>query len=492
LSWLVLSLVPSSLMLGVTTYLSTTVAPVPLLWILPLALYLLSFILVFSGMTSWLHRYLVWALPVVLLVQATRMGSGTTGALILIPPHLVTFFVVAMVCHGELARRRPSTQYLTEYYLWISVGGVLGGLFNAVVAPLVLPGLVRHPPLSWLPTALAERLQLLFATVVEYPLMLVVAALLWPAPWSKAAWPVVRQLNRLAPFVLAVAVACLVPWQLPVGEHHEVICGERSFFGVLSVTKDKRGIAHTFLHGPVFHGAQFRHPQMRRVPMLYFSRSGPIGQVFEEFQGPKAKQRVAVVGLGIGSLACYAEPGQEFTFFEIDPAVERIARDDRYFTFLSDAEARGAKIRTELGDARLCLQPEADGSYGLLVLDAFSGDSPPTHLLTREAIQLYLRKLAPDGIIAFDISTSYLNLEPVLASLAQDAGLVALVQQDVHVSPKELAEGKMPSNWVIMARREEDLGKLAQDKTRWRPAEARPGSSVWTDSFSNILQVVRW
>jgi hypothetical protein len=420
------------------------------------------------------------------------MGSVNVGALVPFTMHLVTFFLVALVCHGELALRRPSARHLTEYYLWLSVGGVLGGLINAVVAPLLLPSLASYPPLSYLPAGLTDRLQRLCTTVLEYPLMLVLAALLWPLPWRKIAWPPLRWLSRLAPVALAAAVAALVPWQPPRDPNFYVVHRERGFFGVISVNSDTRATAHTFMHGPICHGGQFRDPELRRMPLFYFSRSGPIGQVFEEFQGPKSKQKVAIAGLGIGSLACYAEPEQEFTFFEIDPAVERIARDDRYFTFLSDAEARGAKIRTELGDARLSLQQEPDGRYGLLVLDVFSGDAIPTHLLTREALQLYLRKLADDGILAFNTTNTYVDLEPVVANLAQDAGLVARVQDDIRISTKEYLQGKAFSTWAIMARHEKDLGTLAGNRKKWRPPVAPPGSSVWTDNYSNILQIVHW
>jgi hypothetical protein len=479
-------------MLGVTTYLSTNVATVPLLWILPLALYLLSFILVFSGLTTPWHRYLVWAMPVLLLLQVARMSALTPRPLFLFPMHLLTFFVVALVCHGELARRRPPAGHLTEFYLWLSVGGVLGGLLNAVVAPLLLPGLASSPPLSYLPAQLSTRLQRLFATVIEYPLMLVLAALLWPAPRSTLAWPPLRWLSRLAPWALAAAVAALVPWQPPFNKNYYVLHRERSFFGILSVKSETRAILHTFTHGTILHGAQFRDSDQRRLPLVYYARTGPIGQIFAEFHGPKAKERVGLVGLGVGSLASYAESGQEFTFFEIDPAVERIARNPQYFTFLTDAEARGAKVRVELGDARLSLEQEGDGRYGLLVLDAFSGDAIPTHLLTREALQLYRRKLAADGVLAFHISNNYLDLEPVLANLAHDAGLVLRVQNDQNITAQDLAQKKESSTWAIMARQEKDFGKLAGDRMRWKPAVTPPASAVWTDSYSNILQVMRW
>jgi spermidine synthase len=213
--------------------------------------------------------------------------------------------------------------------------------------------------------------------------------------------------------------------------------------------------------------------------------------VFQAFRGPQTKDRVAVIGLGVGTLASYGESGQEFTFFEIDPAVERIARDPRYFTYLSDAEVRGVRVRTVLGDARLALQREPRAHYSLLVVDAFTGDSIPTHLLTGEAVRLYLESLTDDGLIAFHITNGYLDLGPVLGDAAQAAGLVGLIQNDAVLSTEEGRRGKVPSTWVVLARHLATLGPL-RAQGRWKPLTGRPSARAWTDNYSNVLGSLRW
>jgi spermidine synthase len=240
------------------------------------------------------------------------------------------------------------------------------------------------------------------------------------------------------------------------------------------------------VHGNTFHGRQsLAH---REEPLAYYHRTGPMGQVFAAFAGARPLPEVAVVGLGAGSLAAYAESGQRWTYYEIDPTVVRIARDPRYFTFLQDCRA---PLEDVLGDARLTLHQAQERRYDLLIIDAFSSDAIPLHLLTREALHLYLAKLKPDGILAFNISNRYLDLEPVLAALARDANLVCLTQQDLELSEAEKNEGKSPSQWVVMARRKQDLGKLAQDG-RWREAKGRRDLAVWTDDFSNLFRVFQW
>jgi hypothetical protein len=506
LRWTALAFVPSSLMLGVTTYLTTDIAAIPLFWVVPLALYLATFILAFSGALRGLVAELrVW-LPVLALwlLFVTLIGAGFQPWLG-IPLHLVTFFVAALLCHVELARRRPAARHLTEFYLWMSFGGVLGGIFNVLVAPFV------------------------FRSVTEYPLALALAFLLLPAGRGQESGPALwRRDVALAGAVglLAVALIWLVPtrqltpqWLGPAlvfgsplivsfftikrpsrfglclcaivlgaaafgGRRENLLHQERSFFGVLRVTRDPEGHVNQLFHGTTLHGQQSLDPARRDEPLTYYHRTGPIGQVFAAFSGPDAKPRVALVGLGTGSLASYGEPGQRLTFYEIDPAVVRIARDPRWFTFLRDSRAR---IDVVLGDARLRLAEAPAGAYGLLVVDAFSSDAIPVHLITREALRLYAAKLAPRGVMAFHISNRFVDLEPVLAELARDAGLTARIEYD----GADPAVGKQGSIWVLMARAEGDFGSLTQD-SRWRPLAERPGTAVWTDDFSNLVGVLQW
>jgi hypothetical protein len=243
-----------------------------------------------------------------------------------------------------------------------------------------------------------------------------------------------------------------------------------------------------FIHGATVHGVQSLEPGRRTEPMAYFTRSGPIGQVFEAFSGPRAKSHVGIVGLGVGTLAAYGERAQRWTFFEIDPAVERLARDARYFTYLADARP---DVRVVLGDARISLRAEPEGQFGLLVLDAFSGDSVPVHLVTREALHLYLAKVDEHGVLMFNVSNRYLDLRPVLDALAKDANLVALTEDDLTISDEALQHGKLASQWVVMARSAEDLGPIAGDP-RWRTISTHRPLSIWTDDFSNLFTVLKW
>ena len=502
--WLLLALVPSSLTLSVTTFLSTDIAAIPLLWVVPLSLYLATFAVVFARRPLVPHRLAVEALPVVvssLVLVLVARAHQPLG--LVVPIHLVAFFVVALVCHGELARDRPEPGHLTAFYCWLSAGGALGGAFTALVAPLV------------------------FRSVTEYPLVLVLATLLPSRP--AAAWEGPRQrtldlalplgLGALAAlltrglesspepspgatglllggcllvvlgfsrrplrFALGLAVL-LVVGALRPGPEGRVLLTERSFFGISRVTVDPTGRYRMLLHGTTLHGMQALDPERRGEPLAYFSRSGPLGELLRAIGGTARTRSVAVVGLGTGSLACYGRPGERWTFYEIDPVVARIAGDPDYFTFLRDCPP---ELRLVLGDARLTLARSPDHGHGLIVLDAYSSDAPPMHLLTLEAVRLYLRKLAPGGVLAFNASNRQLDLVPVLGALGDAAGLATRTRDDAAVTPAEREHGKVESRWVLMARRPADLAGLERDP-RWRPAIGRPGATPWTDDFSSLL-----
>lgn len=262
---------------------------------------------------------------------------------------------------------------------------------------------------------------------------------------------------------------------------------DRSFFGVSRVTTDADKKFHLLFHGSTVHGMQNLDTSRSREPLTYYARTGPIGDVFAALQGSNKLQRVAIVGLGAGSLASYGKPDQEFTFYEIDPTVERIARNVKYFTFLRDSPA---KVNVVIGDARLSLVHAPDAGYGLIILDAFSSDTVPVHLLTREAIRLYFSKLTDGGVLAFHISSRYLDLRPVLGDLAGDANAFCLLGNDSKVSPAEESAGKEGSLWVVMTRQEKDLSGLVKG-SRWTVLTARPEKSPWSDDFSNIVSVIR-
>jgi hypothetical protein len=540
LRWLALAFVPSSLLLGVTSYLSTDLAAVPLLWVVPLALYLLTFVLVFSRSMRLpypiLGRWLALAVLLCTIILLSQAEPQPVWVLIVI--HLAMFFLAALVCHGALAADRPDPRHLSEFYLWLALGGVLGGLFNALVAPLVFNSIAEYPLAMVLACALrpmppveetrkarsqrsgkgsdpSQIRHLGFGSRdFTLPLALGVLTLLliWAASAFIAEYGDRLQLDRNA-YRLAIAVMLGIPAVLcyllvmrPLrfalgvaailaagyfisGPQGRPLLRERNFFGTLKITRDADNKFNQLVHGNTLHGRQYLDPARRHEPLAYFYRTGPIGQVFTVFNAGRHTPRVAVVGLGIGSLAAYATPQQQWTFYEIDPAVDRIANDTHYFTFLEDCRAQ--KLDIVLGDARLRLRAAPAHEYGLLVIDAFSSDAIPIHLLTREALQLYFDRLADDGFLAFHTSNRYLDLKPVLADLARSLGFVCYVCDDRDLAEQEMKDGKDPSEWMVLARRAADLGSLPANG-HWRRLPGQSKSAIWTDDYSNILSVFKW
>jgi spermidine synthase len=275
--------------------------------------------------------------------------------------------------------------------------------------------------------------------------------------------------------------------QFSVSSLGGVLTTQRSFFGVYQVLRDPAGEYQTLLHGTTVHGQQSLDPNRQRQPLTYFTQGGPIGQVFTSLQAQHQPQRVAVLGLGVGTLAAYAQPGQDWTFYEIDPLVTQLALDQRYFTFLSQTPVQPKLVS---GDAREQIQMAAAGAYDLIVMDAFSSDAIPVHLVTQEALQLYLEKLSDSGLIVVNITNRHLDLSPVLARLAQELDLVGVSQFDRDVSDAEKATGKAASRWVVLARQPQQLAALSQDE-RWQPLVAKADAPLWTDDFSNLWQIWR-
>jgi hypothetical protein len=509
LHWVALAFVPSSLMLGVTTYFSTDIASLPLLWVVPLSLYLLTLVFAFARRQIFTPRLLARTLPGVTLIFALVYLSGATQPVwLLLFSHLFFFAVASMACHAQLAADRPTVRHLAEFYLLMSVGGVLGGLFNALVAPTF------------------------FNTTLEYPLVIVLACLLLPRPaaeaerdtprerWLDAGIPagialltillalvvsrfafdwvqalalvvgvplIVSYLFKHRPVRFALALgAVMLGSSFHVSLNRHTLFAERNFFGTLRVTQDAGDDQRWLYHGTTIHGRQSRALDRHCEPLSYYHREGPLGQVFKTFDVAAAGGNVAIVGLGTGATAAYTRAGQRWTFYEINPAVVEIARDPAYFTYLSYCAA--APVEISLGDARLQLQNAPPAHYGLIVLDAFSSDAIPMHLMTVEALDIYLSKLAGGGLLVFHISNRSLDLHPVVADLARARSLVGLAFDD---TARNQPGGKEPSQWVVMARRPEDLHTLAAD-TRWQPLAGRPDRAVWTDDFSNIVSIFKW
>jgi hypothetical protein len=579
LRWVALAFVPSSLMLGVTSHISLDVAPIPLIWVIPLALYLLSFILVFSRLPYWVHAIFRWTLPVLVLVLLFMMLSGLHPSFQkLIPVHLVVFFVAAMACHGELARSRPSPKHLTEFYLWMSAGGVLGGLFNALIAPMVFRSIQEYslamvlacmmmPGLGWTANRWWTR-------ALDFGLPVFVGGLAWYLFWAfeqergeqfldgllkiltggvaetsskesgdgflgslTRGWHNMwsdtdtYDLRNILQFGIPIVIcygfiprpircglsigALLLAHAYYPGFNENVLHQERNFFGVLKVkTLREDGVKilregedtdnllfHELLNGTTLHGTQrvssIREEtclcsalltattpgevlvtqatgrqywtDWRRQPISYYHITGPVADLFQAFSGPWKKKELAFIGLGTGTLLAYGVPGQKITVYEINPADVRIAEHTEYFSFASTCQADpwpdGRHYRLVMGDARLSLEREPDGRFGIIMVDAFSSDAIPVHLITKEAVELYFQKLAPHGVVALHISNRYLDLEPVTAVLAMELKLAFRIRSD-NVSGEEGRQGKSSSTWVLLARDELDLYPLT-DNPEW-------------------------
>jgi hypothetical protein len=502
--WLLLSFVPSSLLIGVTTFFSTDLTPVPLLWIVPLAIYLLTFVIAFGTNTVRLKAAdsaTVISVLVFTLLTASDYPIPFSATLLV---HLVMFSVIALACHGRLARERPQPAHLTEFYLWVSAGGVLGGLFNALVAPMVFETVLEYPlgvVIGCAAPALTDVLHgrrtfaksdaLIAATVSVIVFALIASvhragfgnALLVPILVFPMVGIYSQQRNALR-VALSVGGVLLASSVLQ-SAREPTLHVERTYFGRYQVVTLKGERFRRLVHGTTLHGAQPLDPAVRGEPLTYFSRQSPIGQAFTELPRLSSPIDVAVVGLGVGSLASYATDGQRWTFYEIDPAVERIARNPQWFTYL---EACASRCRVVIGDARLSLQRSAD-RYSLIVLDAFSSDAIPIHLLTREALALYLAHLEPGGVVAFHVSNRHLNLVPIVGRLGAEEKLHVLYQH--HSTQKgDFVAGITSSTWVFVARNRADLSGLYADP-RWSPPVVRPDTPLWTDDFSNILSALR-
>jgi hypothetical protein len=503
-AWIVLGFVPSALLVAVTSYIATDIAAVPLLWIVPLALYLLSFVIAFSAAGQRFVNMLVAVQPfLAALIPLCALVPGHWFLLL----HIVFFFVSATICHAQLYGLRPEARNLSTFYCYLSVGGLLGGIFASLLAPVLFSSVLEYPIL--IVAALACRPKMLEAVRAQNPvhvvagIIIVALALgllafsgvqaqlpLWFWFASVGLLAVVMMLSREAPArlvaVAAVALALIEIARTGTGALERV----RSFFGVHAVVTDSTGRAHLLAHGSTIHGAEWVRDEAgqpltgRPVPASYFHPGGVYTQAIDSVRRARGGKlsRVAVVGLGMGSLACHARDGERWDFFEIDPEVVRLARDTRYFRSLSVC---GPQAKVILGDGRLTLA-DVEGGFDLIVLDAFSSDSVPVHLLTREALAGYLAKLAPGGAIIFNISNRHMDLDDVIASSAATNDMVTFAGIDDHTKVDFKQTLGLPAFVAIVARRPDDLGALATSE-RWRRVTPGPRSRAWTDDYSNIL-----
>jgi SAM-dependent methyltransferase len=623
LHWLALAAVPSSLMLGVTTYMTTDIASIPMLWIIPLAIYLLTFVIAFARIPEWVHTLMVMIAPVLMLLLLFLFISGVKPRFnVLLGLHIATFTAVALVMHGELARTRPAAENLTEFYLIMSAGGVIGGLFNALLAPLIFTGVTEYvlavvvgcllvPPTEQVEHNRRTRIWDGFFPLLIGVLAYVLHYLLYgwngqaesndiQKAYIEGLRSVVRSINHIfvkeggdpivylrnistvvtygipamlcyifiaRPIRFGLCVAALVVASWLYEDNSRTLYQGRSFFGVLRVDTDGSfkeleygklvdpdddksgrrgridhdGTFHKLVHGTTLHGKQRRWPTdpvagvnalragillqslatstpfeaaaaasaqwelldyPSHVPLTYYHRSGPIGRVLSPL-GERV-QDAAFIGLGTGTLAAYARPGMNVTFYEIDQHVIELASNPKYFTFLEKCHV---KPTFKVGDARVMLEAAPANSLDFIAVDAFSSDSIPIHLLTKEALQLYFDKLRPDGVVCLHISNRYLNLERVVGALVRDLKYAARVWDDTD----DEVYGKTASTWVVLAKNNNTL-QFIMDATQkpvlehssngsykyngdgtiattsvWRPLRAKPSAQVWTDDYSNVI-----
>lgn len=507
--WIFLAAVPSGLLIAVTAHISTDVAAAPLLWVLPLSLYLLTWVLVFQSRPLVPHQWMLLLQPIAIADVVVLLAfGGEQNLLLTLGGHQACFFIIAMACHGELARTRPAAKYLTGFYVALSFGGMVGGLFAGLVAPYAF---------SW---------------VAEYPILLALAALCRPAGaerlprWTRWYWLLLALLGIVL-VTLAYSSGHVTDW---LQEHRAFVAGAvaalaallaialnasrwkifatvalalvlirlypadegrvdtvRSFFGVHKIVVTPGGYYHVLMHGTTIHGAQrFKNndgtpTSGRPEPITYYHKDGGIGQAITAIRARKgAPLKVAVIGVGSGTLTCASEPGESWKFFEIDQTMVDTARDPKYFSYIANCES---DLKPVIGDARLTFAKEPDGAYDLIIVDAYSSDAIPIHLATREAMKIYKDKLAPHGAVVMHVSNRHLELESVVVGIADANGLKSWVYNEDSGRDDEYI---FATDVVVSAREEADVGKLASSED-WEKTEPEEDERVWTDDYSNII-----
>jgi hypothetical protein len=574
--WVVLSLIPSSLMLGVTTYISTDVSSVPLIWIIPLTIYLFTFVFAFAR-KQWFTSYWMGRIAALLIVTitVTVITGGNDPPCVIVPLHLLMFSAVAMFCHQRLANDRPESSRLTEFYLCMSIGGVLGGLCNAIVAPTLFSTIFEYPLMMFIATlfretraddktqerspyaadsgdffvaerrepsgAVRENLEepdgsrrsaskvsgnerssfgligfgcAIFAMVLG---LLYLVDHLVPADWIEsiaksvslpkvqvetllcfgppACW-LFSQLERKISFSVGLGAMLLVSvWNRSTDDR--VLHQDRNFYGTLATNRDSLGeqVILRMVHGNTVHGCQWQDESKRNVPLTYYGVHSGVSQLIHARQSLSHQPlRIGAVGLGAGSLAAWCRPGDTIVYYEINPLV--VEHAEKYFNYLSDARTRGVKVEIRTGDARLLLESEVHSvnsrPYDLLLVDAFSSDSIPVHLITREACAVYRESLKTDGVISFHISNRFLDLEPVLAALARQGNWLGYRYDFKDVSGNKGIDektGETASSWVMMTRETVHLGSMIDD-AKLRPLQGNIQHRIWTDDYSNLLSVL--
>lgn len=443
LYWMLLSFLPSSLLLGTTTYITTDLASVPLFWVIPLMLNALAFIIAFSSreiIPSKITKYSQSTFLILFLITLFQ-DNFVLSHFSLILLHFSLYFFTCMACLDELVRCRPHHKYLTEFYLLIAFGGFLGGTFNALIAPI------------------------LFHNVLEYPIMMLMAVVVKP-PFAF--------LKRI--YVLPVAIVCILFLSMHV-DHGEKLYTGRNFFGTSTVF-NRNNISHALYNGTTLHGIQQLAPNKQREIISFYY---PMVDIVDYYRSHYGQLHIGVVGLGAGVTACLAGNNDVLSFYEINPDVVVIAQNPDYFTYLKLCPAKGG---IKIGDARLQLKREENNTFDLIILDAFSSDAIPVHLLTREAVAMYFEKLKPGGVLCLHISNRYIDLTRVISAIAYSIRAKGVQRYFLGDLKKYL----YASRWVILSRSQKDIDHFMQNQ--WKRLPFPEDSHLWTDDYSNILREI--
>lgn len=500
LTWAGLAAGPSAALVALSHYASLNVAPMPLLWVVPLSLYLLSFVFAFSERVQFKSKWWGIAIPILTFPSMMKYGMNVYDPIRdVLAIHFAAFFCVALVGHCTVASIKPGPRRLTEFFVWLSIGGAAGGLFSSVVAPLIFNDLYELPlcfGFSAVMVSLAlspgiERARKSFATLIGVALIVLISYLrlkyhsdggeirfYWLAATFVAIIGSIPQpllcSAAFAAFTIAMSITENIDYRQP-----DFL--QRSFFGVHLVRRMGISNSYKLVNGNTTHGIQDQNEPRR--PTTYYSPHSGLGLVMAKL-GPERLKTCGLVGLGVGTTAAYGEKGQKFEFYELDPSIYALAMNRKFFTYLSDCRA---EVTMRIGDARLRMEEAKDGGYDFISLDAFASDSVPVHLLTLEAFQMYLKKLAPHGILAVHVSNKYLRLEKVVGSTAHRLGLKAYIVDSGNRPQRDGLDFR--SRWIILARSDQDLDGLEKTKDFEPLTES---GQVWTDDTSDVLSIVKW
>ncbi|MGE4107339.1 MAG: hypothetical protein AB7F66_09010 [Bacteriovoracia bacterium] len=510
LTWILWAAIPAIYLPAITLYFSTDLLSVPLLWVLPLFLYLASFVVVFSNRFEATKKildfiYRVFAFGALLILIALVSGIGQP-LLFFIPLHFSVFFVACLYVHGKVVSLKPEPQFLTHFYVSIAIGGMLGGLFVALAAPVLFSEISEYPLailliffLSW-----SDWRQLKNLSWLSKLNPVLVAGVIFGGMYliSISGWEPDSRLSLFAltiipglltyryvksPIIYGLSLAALfILVHYSVSTSSTTIHRSRSFFGTVKIIDD--GKFKKMIHGNTLHGLQSIDPSLSRNPGSYYARSGPIGDIIAMLQEKRVPSNVGVVGLGVGALSAYAERGESWTFFELNPEISKIAYDTALFSYLNEANRR-SYIQIVLGDARLTLASEMDHRFDLLVLDAFSSDGIPFHLLTREALELYWQKTKASGLIVFHISNRYFDFSGPLSNLADSFDAQILIRDDKVENDETKSGFKTTSVWVVISKNEEQIKWLLQ-KAGWVKLHGT-GELPWSDDYMNLFEIFK-